>query len=58
MKPFKQEQLQELLTYYESIRESGGQELLIALLREIQALCGCVPPEGLSESALNLHIVS
>ena len=44
MKPFEQEQLQELLTHYKSIRETGGQELLIALLREIQSLCGCVPP--------------
>ena len=43
MKPFEQEQLQELLTHYKSIRETGGQELLIALLREIQSLCGCVP---------------
>ena len=42
MKPFEQEQLQELLTYYKSIRETGGQELLIALLREIQSLCGAV----------------
>lgn len=42
MKPFEQEQLQELLTYYKSIRETGGQELLIALLREIQSLRGCL----------------
>ena len=51
MKPFEQEQLQELLTYYKSIRETGGQELLIALLREIQSLCGCVPPAAQAAAA-------
>ena len=51
MKPFEQEQLQELLTHYKSIRETGGQELLIALLREIQSLCGCVPPAAQAAAA-------
>ena len=43
MKPFEQEQLQELLTHYKSIRETGGQELPTALLLEILPLWGCVP---------------
>ena len=51
MKPFEQEQLQELLTHYKPIRETGGQELPTALLRETQSLCGCVPPAAQAAAA-------
>ena len=39
----EQEKLQEILERYAKIRDTGGQELIVALLREIQDAEGYIP---------------
>ncbi|HIS78941.1 MAG TPA: NAD(P)H-dependent oxidoreductase subunit E [Candidatus Caccousia stercoris] len=46
-----QESIQEILEYYAGRRDKTDQTVLVELLREIQEVCGCVPPDVQHEAA-------
>ena len=46
-----QESIQEILEYYAGRRDKTEQTVLVELLREIQEVCGCVPPDVQHEAA-------
>ena len=46
-----QEAIQEILDYYAGRRDKTDQTVLVELLREIQEVCGCVPPDVQHEAA-------
>ena len=47
-----QETIQEILDYYAGRRDKTDQTVLVELLREIQEVCGCVPPDVQHEAAV------
>ena len=54
----EQEKLQEILERYAKIRDTGGQELIVALLREIQDAEGYIPDSLHAQAARAMQVLS
>lgn len=41
----QEQQIEEIFSYYGSLKDKKDQEILVEFLREIQEVCGCIPPD-------------